>query len=298
MKPMEGPSLSCGLQWWENECAPALKSMYGELVLEERVCTRLASKPGQKDQRFAVYAEMAREAMGEIQVDWDEGWAVAFHPRVRAFRLIVLGARALDDGSATIEDFLCSEVGLGGRSGIYRDAEARVFDEGLWEVIRRLDGSYKKLELETTEEISVRSPFFWRCPPANSQVYFKKAVHLEFRRIEAQFGTQSRLGAADRDRFEVDRRAASRLSTSTDWKRMKRDECDPVEELISGHDSGHAALMLLRQLERVVHDDRERLALHYIARGMNSSEATRAAGLSRSAFRALQYRAQKYVSVS
>ena len=144
-----------------------------------------------------------------------------------------------------------------------------------------------------------RPPEFWLETEElkDPRAYLAGAVQTEAHRLFAMYGGRRELGAEDRDRREVDRRAASRLERVSEdkdasWRLGEYIRFDDdAEEHGETPAMGDPADMALRDLDRFTNDERERYYLALLARpGVTKAHTQREAGLSRSRAIALEAR--------
>lgn len=142
-----------------------------------------------------------------------------------------------------------------------------------------LEHLWKAREALTTEQLAAAE---------DVTAYVRTVVAKSGRAHRRVFGDEGSLGARDRDRHEVDRRAALR-GEKTRRTLQKRIE---LEDNTATVDADNRAL-LLAHLNRSARTDRELQMLELIAQGRSATDAARLAGVGASGLKAFQVRAKK-----
>ena len=184
-----------------------------------------------------------------------------------------------------------------------REVDIDVLMEAVWRVLQGVveHGPGNPLDPPTArkdDEFPLADPpkvhSYWEEPPRKFRETIGTAVLTEMKKHHARFGEDRfTLGAEDRDRLEVDRRAAQRLERGVDWERGEHVVVDEdVDAQWSQPAINNPEGMARRSLRRFTRDERERLYLDLLGR-MKKVDAQREAGLERTQTIALAARIQR-----
>lgn len=172
---------------------------------------------------------------------------------------------AIESGKAPEALRLAVEIKLVSRKAVRRYGTAPVV-EAVWNTLR-----HPRLRLGPTKDVRL-------------------SILRKFRQHAAQWGTETTLGAADRDRLEIDRARARNLRKGQPWARLERVNAEP-DSIAPNHENIAESVSLVHECLRSTRSDEERNLVLLLAReSVLVSEALRATKVSRSAFRALQRR--------